>query len=85
MPIPNVADETVFKDKDDRVDEALQDLYLEEIRRNDEDGGKSYRTRMPRDSALIEQIEDVQARMDADELLAASLQEQEREQFYVDE
>ncbi|GJZ46026.1 hypothetical protein Tco_0593622 [Tanacetum coccineum] len=38
-----------------------------------------------KDTALIEQIEDVQARMDADELLAASLQEQEREQFYVDE
>ncbi|GJZ59070.1 putative ribonuclease H-like domain-containing protein [Tanacetum coccineum] len=37
------------------------------------------------DAALIEQMEDVQARMDADELLAARLQEQEREQFSVDE
>ncbi|GJZ92530.1 hypothetical protein Tco_0664595 [Tanacetum coccineum] len=32
-----------------------------------------------KDVALIEQMEDVQARMDADELLAARLQEQERE------
>ncbi|GJT76778.1 hypothetical protein Tco_1043503 [Tanacetum coccineum] len=38
-----------------------------------------------KDAALIEQMEDVQARMDADELLAARLQEQEREQFSVDE
>ncbi|GJT57935.1 hypothetical protein Tco_0992989 [Tanacetum coccineum] len=38
-----------------------------------------------KDVALIEQMEDVQARMDADDLLAARLQEQEREQFYVDE
>ncbi|GKA75914.1 retrovirus-related pol polyprotein from transposon TNT 1-94 [Tanacetum coccineum] len=38
-----------------------------------------------KDAALIEQIEDVQARMDADELLATRLQEQEREQFSVDE
>ncbi|GKF94614.1 hypothetical protein Tco_0284314, partial [Tanacetum coccineum] len=38
-----------------------------------------------KDAALIEQMEDVQARMDADEFLAAGLQEQEREQFSVDE
>ncbi|GKC18680.1 hypothetical protein Tco_1020830, partial [Tanacetum coccineum] len=38
-----------------------------------------------KDAALIEQMEDVQARMDADELLAARLQEQEREQFSIDE
>ncbi|GKC09649.1 hypothetical protein Tco_1001259, partial [Tanacetum coccineum] len=38
-----------------------------------------------KDAALIEQMEDVQARMDADELLAVRLQEQEREQFSVDE
>ncbi|GJV24776.1 hypothetical protein Tco_1377471 [Tanacetum coccineum] len=38
-----------------------------------------------KDATLIEQMEDVQARMDADELLAARLQEQEREQFSVDE
>ncbi|GJT00708.1 hypothetical protein Tco_0821877 [Tanacetum coccineum] len=38
-----------------------------------------------KDVALIEQMEDVQARMDADELLAARLQEQEREQFSIDE
>ncbi|GJT04383.1 hypothetical protein Tco_0838845 [Tanacetum coccineum] len=38
-----------------------------------------------KDDALIEQMEDVQARMDADELLAARLQEQEREQFSIDE
>ncbi|GJX12492.1 hypothetical protein Tco_0204250 [Tanacetum coccineum] len=38
-----------------------------------------------KDAALIEQMEDVQARMDADELLAARLQEQERKQFSVDE
>ncbi|GJZ20113.1 hypothetical protein Tco_0556703 [Tanacetum coccineum] len=37
-----------------------------------------------RDAVLIEQMEDVQARIDADELLAARLQEQEREQFFVD-
>ncbi|GJT47000.1 hypothetical protein Tco_0955715 [Tanacetum coccineum] len=38
-----------------------------------------------KDVALIEQIEDVQARMDADELLAERLQQEEREQFTVDE
>ncbi|GKE86422.1 hypothetical protein Tco_1560164, partial [Tanacetum coccineum] len=38
-----------------------------------------------KDAALIEQMEDVQARMDADELLAKRLQQEEREQFTVDE
>ncbi|GKE18608.1 hypothetical protein Tco_1426185 [Tanacetum coccineum] len=38
-----------------------------------------------KDAALIEQMEDVQARMDADELLAERLQQEEREQFTVDE
>ncbi|GJS64740.1 putative ribonuclease H-like domain-containing protein [Tanacetum coccineum] len=38
-----------------------------------------------KDVALIEKMEDVQERMDANELLAARLQEQEREQFSVDE
>ncbi|GJZ41242.1 hypothetical protein Tco_0588128 [Tanacetum coccineum] len=33
---------------------------------------------------LVEQMEDVQARMDADELLAERLQQEEREQFTVD-
>ncbi|GJT93178.1 hypothetical protein Tco_1082023 [Tanacetum coccineum] len=38
-----------------------------------------------KDSALIEQMEDIQARMDADELLAETLQQEEREQFTIDE
>ncbi|GJW90102.1 hypothetical protein Tco_0167655 [Tanacetum coccineum] len=38
-----------------------------------------------KDTALIEQMEDVQARMDADELLAERLQQEEREQITVDE
>ncbi|GKC98305.1 hypothetical protein Tco_1168580 [Tanacetum coccineum] len=38
-----------------------------------------------KDASLIKQMEDVQARMDANELLAVRLQEQEREQFSVDE
>ncbi|GJX09972.1 putative ribonuclease H-like domain-containing protein [Tanacetum coccineum] len=38
-----------------------------------------------KDVTLIKQMEDVQARMDADELLAERLQQQEREQFTVDE
>ncbi|GKF25138.1 hypothetical protein Tco_0081032, partial [Tanacetum coccineum] len=38
-----------------------------------------------KDAALIEQVEDVQERIDADALLAARLQEQEREQFSVNE
>ncbi|GJV00394.1 DNA-directed DNA polymerase [Tanacetum coccineum] len=38
-----------------------------------------------KDAALIEQMEVVQARMDANELLALRLQEQEREQFSIDE
>ncbi|GJW54096.1 hypothetical protein Tco_0098181 [Tanacetum coccineum] len=37
------------------------------------------------DAALIEQMEDVQARMDADVLLPERLQQEEREQFTVDE
>ncbi|GKC86695.1 hypothetical protein Tco_1147344 [Tanacetum coccineum] len=36
-----------------------------------------------KDAALIDQMEDVQARIDADALLAARLQEQEREQFSI--
>ncbi|GKE86077.1 hypothetical protein Tco_1559819, partial [Tanacetum coccineum] len=38
-----------------------------------------------KDAALIEQMEDVQVRMDDDELLAARLQEQDREQLSVNE
>ncbi|GKB48453.1 hypothetical protein Tco_0899206, partial [Tanacetum coccineum] len=38
-----------------------------------------------KDAALIEQMEDVQSRMDEDELLAERLQQEEREQFTVDE
>ncbi|GJT35240.1 hypothetical protein Tco_0925659 [Tanacetum coccineum] len=38
-----------------------------------------------KDAALIAEFEDVQARMDADALLAARLQEKEREQFSIDE
>ncbi|GJY84501.1 hypothetical protein Tco_0497877 [Tanacetum coccineum] len=38
-----------------------------------------------KDAALIEQMEDIQARMDADELLAERLQQEEREQFIIEE
>ncbi|GJR20269.1 hypothetical protein Tco_0968796 [Tanacetum coccineum] len=38
-----------------------------------------------KDAALIIEFEDVQARMDADALLAARLQEKEREKFFIDE
>ncbi|GJU18157.1 hypothetical protein Tco_1146123 [Tanacetum coccineum] len=38
-----------------------------------------------KDAALIEQMEDIQARMDADELLAERLQQKEREQFTIEE
>ncbi|GJS30871.1 putative ribonuclease H-like domain-containing protein [Tanacetum coccineum] len=38
-----------------------------------------------KDAALIEQMEDIQARMDAEELLAEKLQQEEREQFTIDE
>nr|GEX33731.1 hypothetical protein [Tanacetum cinerariifolium] len=38
-----------------------------------------------KDAALIEKIEDVQARMDADVLLAERLQQEEREQFTINE
>nr|GFB52456.1 hypothetical protein [Tanacetum cinerariifolium] len=38
-----------------------------------------------KDATLIEQMEDVQARMDADELLAERIQHEEREQFTVNE
>ncbi|GKC41965.1 hypothetical protein Tco_1059687 [Tanacetum coccineum] len=38
-----------------------------------------------KDAALIEQMEDVQARMDADILLAERLQQEEREQFTIKE
>ncbi|GJU40943.1 MAK10-like protein [Tanacetum coccineum] len=37
-----------------------------------------------KDAALIEQIEDIQARMDADELLAEILQQEEREEFTIE-
>ncbi|GJW36080.1 putative ribonuclease H-like domain-containing protein [Tanacetum coccineum] len=47
-----------------------------------QDKGKG---KMANDAALIEQIEDVQARMDANVLLAERLQQEEREQFTVDE
>ncbi|GKA09291.1 hypothetical protein Tco_0688622 [Tanacetum coccineum] len=38
-----------------------------------------------KDAALIEQMEDLQARIDADELLAERLQQEEREQFTIEE
>nr|GEU42560.1 hypothetical protein [Tanacetum cinerariifolium] len=38
-----------------------------------------------KDAALIEQMEDVQVRIDADALLAERIQQEEREQFTVDE
>nr|GEX54421.1 hypothetical protein [Tanacetum cinerariifolium] len=38
-----------------------------------------------KDAALIEQMEDVQARIDADALLAERLQQEEREQFTIAE
>ncbi|GJV39119.1 hypothetical protein Tco_1417559 [Tanacetum coccineum] len=38
-----------------------------------------------KDATLIEQMEDIQARMDADELLAERLQQEEREQFTIEE
>ncbi|GJY72156.1 hypothetical protein Tco_0475859 [Tanacetum coccineum] len=37
------------------------------------------------DAVLIEQIEDIQSRIDADELLAERLQQEEREQFTIEE
>ncbi|GJX30217.1 putative reverse transcriptase domain-containing protein [Tanacetum coccineum] len=37
-----------------------------------------------KDAALIEQIEDIQARIDADELLTERLQQEEREQFTIE-
>ncbi|GJY41998.1 hypothetical protein Tco_0429268 [Tanacetum coccineum] len=40
---------------------------------------------LAKDAALIEQMEDVQARMDADVLIAERLQQEEKEQFTVDE
>ncbi|GJS55436.1 ribonuclease H-like domain-containing protein [Tanacetum coccineum] len=42
-------------------------------------------TNKAKDAALIEQMEDIQARMDADELLAERLQQEEREQFTIEE
>ncbi|GKD54989.1 hypothetical protein Tco_1288376, partial [Tanacetum coccineum] len=38
-----------------------------------------------KDAVLIEQMEDIQARIDADELLAERLQQEEREQFTIEE
>ncbi|GJY13413.1 hypothetical protein Tco_0382722 [Tanacetum coccineum] len=38
-----------------------------------------------KDAALIKQMKDIQARMDADELLAERLQQEEREQFTIEE
>ncbi|GJW37975.1 hypothetical protein Tco_0060895 [Tanacetum coccineum] len=38
-----------------------------------------------KDAALIEKMEDIQARIDADELLAERLQQEEREQFTIEE
>ncbi|GKC63595.1 hypothetical protein Tco_1096193 [Tanacetum coccineum] len=38
-----------------------------------------------KDAALIEQIEDIQARMDAEELLVERRQQEEREQFTIEE
>ncbi|GKB34900.1 putative ribonuclease H-like domain-containing protein [Tanacetum coccineum] len=47
--------------------------------------GKKLQKKEAKDTALIKQIEDVQARMDAEELLAERIQQEEREQFTVDE
>ncbi|GKE32117.1 hypothetical protein Tco_1451439 [Tanacetum coccineum] len=71
-----------------QMDEELAQRFFEEEQAQFEREQRIARERVAEqdanDAALIEQIEDVQARMDADELLAARLQEQEREQFFVD-
>ncbi|GKE43622.1 hypothetical protein Tco_1470906 [Tanacetum coccineum] len=66
-----------------QMDEELAQRLFEEEQAQFEREQRIARERVAeqeaKDDALIEQIEDVQARMDADELLAERLQEQERE------
>ncbi|GJR56132.1 hypothetical protein Tco_1406653 [Tanacetum coccineum] len=72
-----------------RMDEELaQRLFKEEQAQFEKEqriARKKAAEQEAKDAALIEQMEDVQARIDADELLAERLQQKEREQFTVDE
>ncbi|GJZ96088.1 hypothetical protein Tco_0668422 [Tanacetum coccineum] len=72
-----------------QIDEELTQRLFEEEQTQFERKQRISRERVAeqeaKDAALIEQMEDVQARMDDDEFLAARLQEQEREHFSVDE
>ncbi|GKD90249.1 hypothetical protein Tco_1365756, partial [Tanacetum coccineum] len=47
--------------------------------------GKKTAEQEAKDAALIEQMEDIQARIDANELLVERLQQEEREQFIIEE
>ncbi|GJV42617.1 hypothetical protein Tco_1421057 [Tanacetum coccineum] len=72
-----------------QIDEELAQKLFEEEQAQFEREQRIARERVAeqeaKDAAFIEQMEDVQARMDANELLAARLQEQEREKIPVDE
>ncbi|GJV28472.1 hypothetical protein Tco_1384920 [Tanacetum coccineum] len=73
------------QDKDEELAQRLFEEEQAQFEREQRIARERATEQEAKDVALIEQMEYVQARMDADELLAARLQEQEREYFFVDE
>ncbi|GJY27619.1 hypothetical protein Tco_0403386 [Tanacetum coccineum] len=70
---------------DEEMSRNLEAQLQAELIKEERHAKKKAAEHKAKDAALIEQMEDVQARMDADELLAERLQQEEREQFTVDE
>ncbi|GJX37531.1 hypothetical protein Tco_0250834, partial [Tanacetum coccineum] len=83
-PVPIVQSQDKGKDKMVEPGPTLKNLIKAQIQRDAEIAQRAIEQEA-KDAALIKQIEDVQARMDADVLLAERLQQEEREQFTVDE
>ncbi|GJU56307.1 uncharacterized mitochondrial protein-like protein [Tanacetum coccineum] len=83
-PVPTVQSQDKGKDKMVEPGPTLKNLIKAQIQRDAEIAQRAVEQEA-KDAALIEQIEDVQARMDADVLLAERLQQEEKEQFTVDE
>ncbi|GKE20456.1 hypothetical protein Tco_1431968, partial [Tanacetum coccineum] len=82
---PPTTTTTAFEDEDLTIAQTLVNMRSQKAKEKGK--GVSFRAAQEEASnaALIAEFDDVQARMDADALLAARLLEEEREQFSIDE
>ncbi|GJV18123.1 hypothetical protein Tco_1363446, partial [Tanacetum coccineum] len=84
---PPTTTTTAFEDEDLTIAQTLIKMRSEKAKfeRKQRIARQRAAEQEAKDASLIEQMEDIQARMDADELLAERLQQKEREQFTVEE